>query len=87
MPPTLKTIEELSGYEDLDLLFSTARTRPLHTILPQAFTTEDGFGVKLPHDPEYTIDPYKQPPRPGEPSRIVMQDGRWRTLCVEDTEP
>jgi hypothetical protein len=40
--------------------------------------TEDGFGVKLPHDPEYAIEAHKQPPRPGETSRIVMRDGRWR---------
>ncbi len=87
MPPTLKTIEELAEFGSIDTLFSHARTRTIHTILPQAFVTDDGFGVKLPHDPEYTIDAYKQPPRPEEPSRIVMLDGRWRTFRAGDRRP
>jgi len=79
MPPTLKTIEELNKSESVDQLLSAARSRRIRTILPQAFVAGDGFGVKLPHDPEYTIEAYKQSPRPGETSRIVMLNGRWRT--------
>ena len=78
MPPTLKTLEELSCFGTTDELFSHARGRAIEPFLPQAFLLEDGYGIKLPYDPEYTIEAYKLPPRPGEPSRIIMKDGRWR---------
>jgi hypothetical protein len=35
--------------------------------------------VKLPHDTEYSIEKYKQPARPNEPSRIFATDGLWKT--------
>ena len=79
MPPTLKTLEELNEYVALDDLFQAVRTRAIHTILPEAFTVDNGFGVRLPHDPLYKIEAYKQPPRPGETCRIVLQGNRWRT--------
>ena len=67
------------GETTLDDLFQAARSREIRTILPEAFMTDDGFGVRLPHDPEYKIEAYKQPPRPEETSRIVMRGDRWRT--------
>ena len=79
MPPTLKTLEELNEFDSLDDLFLATRSREIRTILPEAFMTDDGFGVRLPHDPEYKIEAYKQPPRPEETSRIVMRGDRWRT--------
>ncbi len=78
MPPTLKTLEELNEYDTQNELFRHARSRRIQTILPEAFVTDDGFGVKLPHDPEYGIEAHKQSPRPEETSRIVMRDGMWR---------
>ena len=63
-------------------LFAAARSQRIYTILPEAFRTADGFGVRLPHDPEYTLTAWKQPPRPGETTRIVMQDGIWKTFSV-----
>ncbi len=79
MPPTLKTLEELNEFDSLDDLFQAARSREIRTILPEAFTTDDGFGVRLPHDPEYKLEAHKQPPRPEETSRIVLRGNRWRT--------
>lgn len=84
MPPTLKTIEELSGYSSADQLFEAAATRRIYPILPQFFRTADSFGVRLPHDAEYSIDDYKQPARQDESSRIVMIDGKWRTMRADD---
>jgi len=83
MPPTLKTLEELASFPTVDALFAHAGARRILPILPEAFAFPGGFGVKLPHDPEYLHTRFKQPPRPGEPSRIVMQDGRWRTVCPD----
>jgi 8-oxo-dGTP pyrophosphatase MutT (NUDIX family) len=84
MPPTLKTIEELSGYSSADQLFTTTATRTIYPILPQFFQTADSFGVRLPHDAEYSIGEYKQPIRMDESSRIVMIDGRWKTMRAND---
>ncbi|MFO7965802.1 MAG: hypothetical protein R6U50_17885 [Desulfobacterales bacterium] len=80
MPPTLKTIEELSGYSSIDHVFKAAAEKTICPILPQFYSTESGFAIKLPHDPEYTIEGYKQPFRKDDPSRVVMVDGRFQTM-------
>ena len=82
VPPTLKTMEELAAHASLDALCAHAASRDILPILPQRYQSEKGFGVILPHDPEYTLEAFKQPHRPGEPSRVLMIDGRWRTVCV-----
>ncbi len=82
MPPTLKTIEELHAFSCTAHLFAAARSQRIYTIYAEAFRTADGFGIRLPSDPEYTLTAWKQPPRPGETTRIVMQDGIWKTLSV-----
>lgn len=82
MPPTLKIMEELNACRTADELFAETRRSEIHTILPQVFTEDGNFGVKLPHDSEYTIAGYKQPHRPGESSRIVTHNGIWKTECV-----
>ncbi len=79
MPPTLKTIEELQAFSNTETLFAATRLQRILTIFPEAFRTADGFGVLLPHDAAYTLAPFKQPLRPGETSRIVMEDGIWKT--------
>jgi len=79
MPPTLKTIEELNEFHSTDSLIDSTKSRKINIILPQAFIDGEIFGVKLPHDPDYTIKEFKIPLRPGEPSRIAMRDGKWRT--------
>jgi 8-oxo-dGTP pyrophosphatase MutT (NUDIX family) len=84
MPPTLKTLEELADFSSIDMVFSIAYQKQIQPILPQAFSEDKGFGVKLPHDPEYSLPRYKQPPRPLEASRIVMIGDRWRAMCAEE---
>jgi 8-oxo-dGTP pyrophosphatase MutT (NUDIX family) len=79
MPPTLKTIEEISGCKTVEMLFDFAHEREIYAILPEAFIMDNGFGVKLPYDPEYTIESHRRPYRNNEPSRIVNRDGIWRT--------
>ena len=80
MPPTLKTVEELDRFQNIDELFKSAENNDIPVILPQPFIFEGGFGVKLPHDPEYTIEEYKLPPDSDDgPSRIVLIDGKWST--------
>jgi 8-oxo-dGTP pyrophosphatase MutT (NUDIX family) len=82
MPPTLKNMEDLNAFRTADELFAATKRREICTILPQPLEENGGFGIKLPHDSEYTIAGYKQPPRQGESSRIVMDNGTWKTMCV-----
>jgi 8-oxo-dGTP pyrophosphatase MutT (NUDIX family) len=82
MPPTLKTMEELEAFSNTESLFAAVRLQRIVMILPEIFRTADGFGILLPHDAEYTLAAFKQPPRPGETSRIVMQEGIWKTRAV-----
>ncbi|MBU2551475.1 MAG: NUDIX hydrolase [Proteobacteria bacterium] len=84
MPPTYKTMEELSAFSTLDALLASAVRRPPKTIQPQPFKEGDLFGLKLPHDPEYGIEAYRQPHRPDEPCRIVMTETGWRAYCYQD---
>ena len=79
VPPTLVTLEELAEYASLDHLFAATAQRDLSPILPQVFSKDKSLGLKLPYDPEYSIEAYKQPPRPGLPSRLIMTDHGWQT--------
>lgn len=75
MPPTLKTIEEISLHSSISELFAAAAKRAIYPILPQL---ADGALV-LPHDPAYTIAAYKKPANPHDRSRFIIQDGIWKT--------
>jgi len=62
--------------------FTAARSRRIQPIFPEAYRTADSFGVRLPDDPEYSLAVARQPARPGETARIVMNKGIWKTLAV-----
>jgi len=80
MPPTLKTVMELTSFASVDELFAAAKKRILYPILPQIFAQ----GVKLPHDPEYGLEQYRRPANPDEHSRIIAEDGVWKAVCYKD---
>jgi 8-oxo-dGTP pyrophosphatase MutT (NUDIX family) len=80
MPPTLKTLEELSVFAGMDELFEQARHRTIYPILPEASANV----LMLPHDPEYSIFEYKKPANPCEPSRFVFTNSIWRTGFYHD---
>jgi len=82
MPPTLKIMEDLNASRTADELFAKTKRLEIHAILPQPFSVNGTFGVKLPHDSEYSIAGWKEPHRQGESSRIVLDDGVWKTFCV-----
>jgi 8-oxo-dGTP pyrophosphatase MutT (NUDIX family) len=83
MPPTLKTLEELSPFDNTEALFREARQRKIYPIMPQADKIGDIPTLLLPHDPDYPIAEYKQLPRHGEPSRIVFRNKMWQTEMAE----
>ena len=80
MPPTLKTLEEMAEFISLDELFAASRNRKIYPIMPQPMKG----GLKLPHDPEYSIERYKQPARPGETSRFLANEGIWRSVAFTE---
>jgi 8-oxo-dGTP pyrophosphatase MutT (NUDIX family) len=84
MPPTLKTLEEMANHASLSDLSSHASSATIQPIMPQVSAAGDSIVVKLPHDPEYTIEELKQPYRPDEMSRVVIRDGRLRALNYEE---
>ena len=79
MPPTFKTIEELFAFRNIDELFYATKTKIIYPILPQL----EGKILKLPHDPEYSIDVYKRPVNLSEPSRILVENGVWKTAFYQ----
>jgi 8-oxo-dGTP pyrophosphatase MutT (NUDIX family) len=82
MPPTLKTIEELKAFSCTEELLTATRLKRIDTTFPEIFRTADSFGIRLPHDREYSSAEWKQQPRPGETTRIVMQNGIWKSFSV-----
>ncbi len=82
MPPTLKTAEELRDFSDVDRLMAAARSKPIPTILPDAFETPEGFGIILPHDSEYRLSGDRPRPSLSGSTRVVMENGIWSTRTV-----
>ena len=75
MPPTFKTIEELSVFASIDELFMACAQKEIYPILPQL----SGDFILLPHDPEYSLAGYKKSPDVNIASRIVNENGVWKT--------
>ncbi len=87
MPPTLRTVEELAAFATADALFSAASHRRIEPILPEAFAEGEIYGVLLPNDPKYSLSGRRSPSAPGQPSRIVMEDGIWKTRPAPSGAP
>ena len=83
-PPTLVTLMDISEFGSLDELMNHAREKELFPTHPQAYKVEGGFGVKLPHDPEYDIEGYKRPEDTTRVSRVELRDGKWTARCYDD---
>ena len=87
MPPTLKNLEELSRFDSMTALVEAANRRKILPIMPQACKIGSMPGLLLPHDPDYPLAEYKQPPRPEDPSRIVFREKMWRTEMADSGTP
>jgi 8-oxo-dGTP pyrophosphatase MutT (NUDIX family) len=80
MPPTLVILEEISRFSSLSELLGFASSHTIQTILPQVLSGGEGRVILLPHDPEYSIEEYKQPYRPKTTSRIVFVNGQANAI-------
>lgn len=75
-PPTLRTIEQLAAFEDLDAAFADVRGRVPKPVMPALRPHEDTVALTLPGDPAH---PESEAILPG-PSRFVLLDGRFRSM-------
>ncbi|MEW5736513.1 MAG: NUDIX hydrolase [Thermodesulfobacteriota bacterium] len=71
-PPTYVTLFSLSRFPGPEHALAAARQSRVSPILPQAFCDEQGVGVLLPGDPDYTGP--SPSPAPGLPWRMVLTE-------------
>jgi 8-oxo-dGTP pyrophosphatase MutT (NUDIX family) len=90
-PPTLKTLEDLSQFENIEEIFHPLKKADIQPILPILTKISDHPLLVFPWDPEYEIFQKRQIPSPvhhGHPSqpgenttRLLMKEGRWLPFC------
>ncbi|RLB54700.1 MAG: NUDIX hydrolase [Deltaproteobacteria bacterium] len=74
-PPTLRSLEMLAAYDDIDSVFRDAAKRPPAIVEP-VFRDDDGvWSLVLPGHPDH---PIRDAILPG-PTRFILEDGRWRS--------
>jgi len=78
MPPTFKTITELSVFSATEELFAMVRLRKMKTIMPESFRTVDGFGIILPDDCSPAAGGQTEDEK--KKTRIVMEAGAWKIV-------
>jgi 8-oxo-dGTP pyrophosphatase MutT (NUDIX family) len=93
-PPTLKTLEDLSGFQRVDDILASARKIDKPPILPVLVKVPEGSLIVLPWDLEYDVFrrdkvpellDYGYPSGPHDHStRLLLKDGRWHPYCVDD---
>ncbi len=84
MPPTLMTLLSLTGKGSIEDIFSVDQRESITPVLPQPHVEGDSPALLFPHDPDYGIKAFKQPPQPGRPSRVIMENDRWRACPKDD---
>ena len=90
-PPTLKTLEDLSRFRNIEEIFLSLKHEDIQPILPILTKISDHPLLVFPWDPEYEIFQKGQIPspvdhgRPSQPgentSRLLMKEGRWLPYC------
>jgi 8-oxo-dGTP pyrophosphatase MutT (NUDIX family) len=90
-PPTLKTLEDLSRFRNIEQIFDSLKKEDIQPILPILTKISDHPLLVFPWDPEYEIFQKGQIPSPihhGRPSqpgdnttRLLMREGRWLPYC------
>lgn len=86
-PPTLKTLEDLSRFDNVDGIFDSLPKIKMEPILPVLTKVSGEAFILFPWDPEYETFRRGEPPgridhgRPSRPddhtTRVVFREGRW----------
>lgn len=80
MPPTLRSLEDISDITDTASLIQSVQDKKIYPVLPQARKINGELQLLLPHDPDYSIEGFKQPARAKEPSRLALVNDRWQSV-------
>jgi 8-oxo-dGTP pyrophosphatase MutT (NUDIX family) len=90
-PPTLKTLEDLSRFKNMDDLFNSLKTKEHQPILPFLTKISSGPIIIYPWDPEYEVFQRGEIPvhmnhgRPCQPgdnaTRLILKEGIWHPYC------
>jgi 8-oxo-dGTP pyrophosphatase MutT (NUDIX family) len=90
-PPTLKTLEDLSRFKNMDDLFNSLKTKEYQPILPFLTKISSGPIIIYPWDPEYEVFQRGEIPvhinhgRPSQPgdnaTRLILKEGIWHPYC------
>jgi hypothetical protein len=90
-PPTLKTLEDLSRFENIEEIFDSSKKEDIPPVLPVLTKISDHPLLIFPWDPEYGIFQKGQTPSPvhhgrlSQPgdntTRLLMREGRWLPYC------
>jgi 8-oxo-dGTP pyrophosphatase MutT (NUDIX family) len=90
-PPTLKTLEDLSRFKDMDEVFQSLKGNRIQPILPVLTKVMDDPVIIFPWDPEYEVfekggipfpADHGRPSRSGDnTSRVIFKEGRWLPYC------
>jgi len=73
-PPTVRTLQWLSGFDDTESVLADAISRKPPLVRPRIVAGDGGWFLALPGDPEHPED---EPVLPGA-TRMVFDDGAWR---------
>jgi len=71
-PPTFRTLEEMTEFEDATSIMAAAPARKVQAVMPRLDMTGESWAIVLPGDPSYPSDH----PVDG-PTRIEFHQGRW----------
>lgn len=73
-PPTVRTLQWLSQFDDTESVLADAMSRKPPLVRPRIVAGDGGWFLALPGDPEH---PENEPVLPGA-TRMVFDDGAWR---------
>jgi 8-oxo-dGTP pyrophosphatase MutT (NUDIX family) len=73
-PPTVRTLQWLSQFDDAESVLADAMSRKPPLVRPRIVAGDGGWFLALPGDPEHPED---EPVLPGA-TRMVFDDGAWR---------
>ena len=73
-PPTVRTLQWLADFDDVESVLADASSRKPPLVRPRIVTGDGGWFLALPGDPEHPED---EPVLPGA-TRMSFDDGAWR---------